>query len=132
MNDRIPPMTVSSTGLRRIATERTRQVNDEGHSPADDIGRAQDLFYAASRYADLAGLQVLHIEAGLEKVARDAGYDFHGPVWEDTPVPFGWPASLEWKPQPDPTRNADRAGALLAAGIDALLAEQQTTPTKGS
>lgn len=119
-------------GLRRIGAERARQVEQEGHAPDDDRGRSSDLFYAASRYADLAGLQLdlakrTRVSVEVDGERRDL--PISGPAWDATPVPFGWPASVgEWKPQTDPIRNAERAGALLAAGIDALLAEQ-STPT---
>lgn len=95
-------------GADRIRDERHRQVEVEGYDPAKDRGRAPALFAAAAEYSIAAS-------RGAE------GFDA-----ATLPVPFGWPWQAGfWKPSSDPIRNAEKAGALAAAGIDALLLEQQ-------
>jgi len=94
-----------------MALERERQVTDEGYDPEQDRGRAPALFAAAAEYAIAA-----------QRATAAAGSSFRAST---LPVPFGWPWEAGyWKPSDEPTRNAEKAGALIAAGIDALLLEQ--------
>lgn len=102
-------------GVLQIAVERRRQITDEGYTPEHDRGHGQSLFDAAGEYARVAGVATVNPAA-----ASSAG------------VPFGWPWEAGYfKPAADPVKNARRSGAMLAAGIDALLAEQHN-PTKES
>ncbi len=108
-------LSLLTPGVLQLAIERRRQIDEEGYNPLDDHGRAPQLFDAACEYATAATTAVLLPHRGAE-----------------LPVPFGWPWEAGfWKPASDPVKNARRSGALLAAGIDALLAEQ-VNPTKES
>lgn len=111
------------TGADRIAAERERQITAEGYTPEGDHGHAADLFAAAACYALAA--------ARLEAMRDDYRYYTMVAHMRDG-APELWPWAPElWKPEPDHVRNAEKAGALLAAGIDALLAEQRTpTPER--
>lgn len=81
------------TGVDRIAAERRRQQEAEGFTPdRDDEYTHGELIAAAVAYAC----------AGSPEVVADF-----------------WPWAEEWwKPSPDPFRNLERAGALIAAELD--------------
>lgn len=101
------PTIVFSSGCEAIYHERLRQINAEGYAPEDDVRRKclGDLAIAAWCYlAD-------HIDESGDVRAR------HVP-------PFEWPwVEDAWKPTPDdPVRQLVKAGALIAAEIDRLLA----------
>lgn len=87
------------TGMDLIAIERHRQQSEEGYDAAHDAGHADQLATAGACYAIPAG-------------ARDN-------------MTIEWPWDYEyWKPTPgDRTRELVKAGALIAAAIDALLTE---------
>ncbi len=91
------------TGIELIAAERERQISVEGWtSQHDDAHAEQELANAACYYADAAAL----IQHGF------TNYDV---------VPSGWQWEKSWwKPSPDPIRNLEKAGALIAAEIDRL------------
>lgn len=98
-----------SRGLDLIAAERQRQIAVEGWTPEHDAGHAgnEALARAAAAYATPARLR------------------------EQLPVPFAglpalWPWDFcHWKPTPDDrVRELVKAGALIAAEIDRLAAEQ--------
>jgi hypothetical protein len=91
-------------GVGRIAAERTRQMDKEGWGPAhDDTHTDGQLSGAAACYA-IAGNEAAN------------GFTSHHPR------PALWPWSRDWwKPSPDPIRNLEKAGALIAAEIDRLL-----------
>lgn len=86
-------------GSRAIATERYRQLHDHGYSAAhDDHHGPEELTSAAVAYA---------INTFCSAVP------FHRQFW-----PWNWSA---WKPTPaDPIHQLTKAGALIAAAIDAL------------
>ncbi len=91
-------------GIDAFHGERVRQIQQEGYAPADDVGRSDQLIRAAACYADYAASQLEGIDA-------------------DEPHPF-WPWSAEcWKPGNTHLRTLEKAGALLAAGYDALYEE---------
>ena len=89
--------TVESAGVDLIAAERRRQVEVEGYNPGHDAGHATELAMAAACYAipTLSG-------RGL------------------------WPwAPSYWRPTPgDRVRELVKAGALIAAAIDAASSER--------
>lgn len=92
------------TGAERIAAERQRQIEVEGWTAEHDaVHTMGELAAAAAAYANWS----------------DA-YDIPG----DTAPPC-WPWDSEnWNPSLDDIRNLEKAGALIAAEIDRLLAER--------
>jgi len=83
---------MSMRGHDLIRAERIRQEMSEHYTRAGDVGRAHELAQAAAAYA-LDGIL-------------------------DTTGLFPWDEKY-WKPK-DARRNLIRAGALIAAAIDAL------------
>jgi hypothetical protein len=93
-------------GAYAIAHERRRQITQEGYAPEHDDGHVEDLLRAASAYA------LLH--DGTRHV-----YPVGNP-------PALWPWAREfWKPTGDPVRDLTKAGALVAAALDAELRARQ-------
>lgn len=92
------------TGIERIAAERKRQIEVEGFTVDDDrLYSAEPLALAAACYAV--------------------------PEWNRLyrrGIPMDWPWSVRWwKPTPkNRIRELEKAGALIAAEIDRLQAEQ--------
>lgn len=104
------------TGIELIADERKRQVEEEGFTASHDaMLEAGELSQAAAYYANSAGLWIMH--------AKDLSLDLYpihvrlmcNPVWP-------WPSET-LKPQ-SPLRDLVRAGALIAAEIDRLQAQE--------
>lgn len=104
-------------GICRIARERLRQIKVEGYAVAEDykyLGR--ELARAATCYVSFASASV----ARREEIRAETALGIH---------PAGWPWELQyWKPGPDNTatsrlRELEKAGALIAAQIDVLMAE---------
>lgn len=91
-------------GSQRIAQERVRQRTVKGYDAAHDSehGHADDLVLAAACY----------LIPAKRRQTDPAG------------VPLQWPWEDEsWKPTPDDRiRELEKAGALVAAAIDAMLA----------
>lgn len=88
-------------GAERIAAERRRQVEAEGYTSAHDAGLPRDdLAYAGIAYA-------------IAAVNPDQPSYAAGDWW-----PWGQDA---WKPTGDRVRDLTKAGALIAAAIDAAL-----------
>jgi len=100
---------LDSRGLMAIATERSRQINFEGYTPLHDVGHELDLTRAAYCYLDAAINQMIF------------GDYLSSPLLHVIPPTWPW-AREDWKPDPDPTRNLVKAGALAAAAVDARLA----------
>lgn len=99
----LPPRT---TGVLEIAEERARQMIEKGYTPEHDAHHQWwTLAQAGACYAD-------HIATAA------AGDVDEGPLSEVHPY---WPwAARDWKPTlQDPRRQLVKAGALLAAAIDA-------------
>lgn len=85
-------------GAERIAAERRRQVEVEGYTAEHDSKQRAALVYAGIAYA-IAALE----PSGPSYAAGD---------W--------WPwGSDAWKPTGDLVRDLTKAGALIAAAIDA-------------
>lgn len=103
-----------SKGIGLIAAERARQVTEEGYTPEHDAGHASDLTGAATSYAGATHATLL--------LGRTPEQAIAGGI--QTVVPPFWPwSSHYWKPTGDPVRDLTKAGALIAAAIDSLLAE---------
>jgi len=103
-----PPVVVEApiTGAELITAERARQPEEEGYTLEGDIGRADELLAAADCYL---------------AVARHPG-GWANADGSPTP-PGGWPWAPEfWKPGTT-ERNLIKAGALIAAAIDARIKE---------
>ena len=83
-------------GIDLIASERARQISEEGWTPEhDDTHRTGQLARAAARYA------LQHVPGRPGRVR--------------------WPWATSWfKPSANPVRNLVKAGALIAAEIDRL------------
>lgn len=98
-------------GAARIASERIRQRRDHGYDALHDKGEADALARAGAIYAMPEG-----IWRPTTNRLEEAG---------SFQVPVGWPWMAEfWHPSPDDrVRELEKAGALIAAAIDALLAE---------
>lgn len=103
-------------GIEMIAAERKRQIDVEKFSELhDQCYRNGELTSAAICYAGVAKAQ--------EKIKTYA-------------VPIGptdgcWPwAQIWWKPSADPVRNLEKAGALIAAEIDRILAIRSMNENK--
>lgn len=89
-------------GVKLIAAERCRQVEVEGYTAEHDAGHSNALALAAACYAT------------PDRYRHCLG----GP-------PPGWPwEEIYWKPCPDDrVRELIKAGALVAAEIDRILAQ---------
>jgi hypothetical protein len=92
------------TGIERIAAERHRQIAKEGYGADHDAGRHDELALAAATYALPRRFLV------------PASAD------DDTPWPWPW-APRYYKPEADRIRELVKAGALIAAAIDAIMGE---------
>lgn len=104
----VRPSQDAPTGVQLIRFERERQVKDEGYTPAHDAEQIPGHLIAAA-WCYLGDLTV-------------HGDDFTEA--EHFEVPDGWPWEAEaWKPTPDDdVRQLVKAGALIAAEIDRLIA----------
>ncbi|MBV6787257.1 hypothetical protein KWH02_19120 [Xanthomonas campestris pv. uppalii] len=107
-----PAAAIASIGVAAIAEERARQVQVEGMTPEGDAGyRYGQLTWAAVAYAQLAAMDLQG--GGREQIATAS-------------PPACWPwGSSWWKPR-DVRRDLVRAGALIAAQLDAI--DQQAKP----
>lgn len=91
-------------GYDLIRIERIRQVHSERYAEEDDVGKEAELVQAAMAYSGLA-----------VRILRDRS------VVNMDSLPVVWPWAKEyWKPSDDPKKNLVKAGALIAAAIDAL------------
>ena len=109
-------MTDKLTGVERIAAERRRQIEVEGWSPdRDSRHQSGELARAAAPYA---------IQAAGRTGRFEVGNQWWTTLW---PWNAGW-----WRPTPnDPIRELEKAGALIAAEIDRLLATKQFPEVQG-
>jgi hypothetical protein len=148
------------TGAELIAAERRRHREVEGWTPSHDSEHdAGELVAAADCYLYAAeGIRSAHayvIGAGQRMVDRARG-EMRKQALADLAqakedplgywlgrerggfkVPRGplhrWPWEPEgWKPSDDPIRNLVKAGSLIAAEIDRLLAEPHPVPSPAS
>ena len=100
------------TGAERIAAERKRQTEKEGWTPSWDVHhRADELVDAAICYA---------VNGGADKVAIET-WDGRAPDHCDPWWP--WDDAFDKRQQHDRIRSLEIAGALLAAEIDRLQAD---------
>lgn len=106
-----PETAPTDSGVARITAERTRQIEHEGYSAEhDDAHATGQLTLAACCYAH---------HAVEQQRGRDAA------------IPTNWPWHQgEWNPAPDPLRNLEIAGALIAAEIDRILRTREATPER--
>jgi len=97
-------------GYDLIRAERIRQVVAEDYSAEHDKGHEDELALAAACYS------LVGVNGGGHLQALSNG------------VPWLWPwESAYWKPR-DKKRDLVRAGALIAAALDALLAREAPAP----
>lgn len=107
-----PAAAVKSDGVAAIAQERTRQVVTEAMTAQGDAGyRRGQLAYAALAYLQLSAMELR--DGGRAHIATAS-----------PPACWPWDASW-WKPR-DVRRDLVRAGALIAAQLDAI--DQQAKP----
>ena len=92
-------------GAARIAAERRRQIEEEGFRPEID---EQYIF------GQLVAGGISYAGAAFNLIHHDEQANATQP--ESWPWDEAW-----WKPSPDPIRNLEKAGALIAAEIDRLL-----------
>jgi len=93
------------TGAGRIVNERGRHIREEGYTLEGDIGRSQELLAAATAYT----LYVSSAEEGVLPTLDEVGYPWHHSTWK-----------------PEPLDHAlEKAGALIAAALDAREAERE-------
>lgn len=91
-------------GAERIAAERRRQLEEEDFTPEHDSQQV---------HGELPLAAISYLRAALGRVRWLGG------------LPENWPWHRAWwKPSDDPIRNLEKAGALIAAEIDRLLAAQ--------
>lgn len=111
-------MTTPLTGVHLIATERARQIKDEGWDESHDSEHENgEMALAAACYA------IVDSEAIAQHGFLD---DLWGMLWPTTSWSIRW-----WKPK-DPIRNLVRAGALIAAEIDRRLrVGEKIVPRRG-
>lgn len=95
---------MATPALEDIATERARQVQQEGWTSEHDDAHARgELALAAAGYAEAAG-----------NVHRDIIADFR------PSLPFGWPWDPRWWKPTDRRRDLVKAGALILAEIERI------------
>ena len=101
-------------GVREIADERQRQVDAEGYSAENDADyKAGELANAALAYLQVAAMDLT--AGGRSHVATRS-------------PPACWPwHRLWWKPR-DAHRDLVRAGALIAAQLDAIDRQRDAAP----
>ncbi len=96
-------------GVTLIGEERERQIVQKGFDPEHDMelhSRNTELVEAAIAYARYAGSQIYA-----------QNYNAHSHEWLEHPREWPWDVN-SWHPDPDPVRNLEKAGALIAAQID--------------
>lgn len=103
------------SGVERIALERKRQIDEEGYDAEHD---------AEHKTGQLASLAALYALPPFKR-QPDAGGYIRGTIrLLDLLWPRGW-SKRWWKPDDDRIRELEKAGALIAAEIDRLLAEEE-------
>lgn len=111
-------------GAALIAAERRRQIAGEGWTAEHDAGHGDgELTRAAICYATPAHRRITRGRAAQVSADRGSWY-------EDVPDEWPWHPA-HWKPSPDRIRELAKAGALIAAEIDRLLAIGEV-PADGS
>lgn len=108
-------------GVGLIAAERRRQVDELKKTAANDAALSRgELNFAAQSYLWAATIASLNEDSPQNFAAQTK-----------TPL-SGWPwiGPETWHPVPDQIRNLVKAGALVAAEIDRLLAIKCQDPDK--
>lgn len=107
MSDKNPTPPLAK-GADLIQMERFRQISEEGYTVEHDEDHEYELVDAARAY-----LESVHLD--LDGRVRPVNF-----------VPSMWPWEARyWKPtKVDPVRDLVKAGALIAAAIDALQAAE--------
>lgn len=104
------------SGAERIVAERQRQIDVKGFSLEHDATHSTVQFIAAAlTYLTQADFQVRYPHVPYDPQMALKILDEHGfpsSVWP-------W-ADEDWKASPDPVRNLEKAGALVAAAIDRI------------
>lgn len=104
------------SGIGRIAKERQRHFDVEGWTPEHDNQYDQgELAMAAACYSAFAQMLCKVECEGLREQLVDEAEPAEWWPWDES-----W-----WKPSPDPIRNLEKAGALIAAQIDRLERAQE-------
>ena len=88
-------------GFDLIRAERIRQVHSEGYKPEKDAGREAELVNAARAYLTAANNQITFPQLEIE-------------------IPGSWPWDSKFFKPTETKRMLIKAGALVAAAIDAL------------
>ena len=104
-------------GIERIAAERRRQIEVEGWTPEHDAEHVS---------GEMVGAAVAYAWHGLQRIGN--GSDFFPKSWE----PSWWKPAKESPHEmtdDDRIRHLEKAGALLAAEIDRLLATRDGNAT---
>lgn len=110
-------------GAQMIAAERTRQARSkkdggEGWDAEHDRGHGESLAQAGAIYALPPGKRTISMGMGAWRMTVDLRLAL-------------WPwANQWWKPKPDDRiRELAKAGALIAAAIDSIQADQERSRT---
>lgn len=109
------------SGAERIAYERRRQITAEGWTPEHDDAHGDTALLAAARcYMEVgwvAGwVKSFYDRENYSDAEREARFNERAKQ-----PPRDWPWAKEWwKPSPDPIRNFEKSGALIAAEIDRI------------
>jgi hypothetical protein len=108
-----------TNGILAIANERQRQIDDEGYTVSDDARH-----YPIGELAMAAACYAVPNFPFLRSKSQNGTPTFT----------VAWPWSCEaWKPSPDDRiKELSKAGALIAAEIDRLLAEAKKLNPSGS
>lgn len=94
-------------GVRRIAAERQRQIEEKGYDTEHDLNH-----HTAEELMDAAWCYFAQAEALMGS----------RPGFQDR-TPYSWPFAREaFDPAPTSVRNLEKAGALIAAAIDLQIA----------
>ena len=103
-----------TSGLKLIAVERQRQIDDKEWSADHDDGHDRgELADAARCY--------LRAAQWADAMRNRDDVDGRCPAWaRDSMAPWPWDESW-WKPSPDAERNLEKAGVLIVAELDRLL-----------
>ncbi|HEY4583954.1 MAG TPA: hypothetical protein VIG88_14010 [Lysobacter sp.] len=119
---------VATEGVTRIALERARQIGEEGRTPDADLAYGDDVLAAAGACYALPHTDARRQACRLEDDGTPIGWAFPAEAWKPGPVyqravVIGDEHPLYMQPA-DRIRELEKAGALIAAEIDRLLALQ--------
>lgn len=111
-------------GIERIAAERHRQIEELGYTPEHDAHHMEgDMGYVAACLAAPSTIYLFKVEN------QDTAERSRGLVHWVEPWPSGWPRK-QITNRADRIRELEKAGAVIAAEIDRLLAqEDEDDPT---